>query len=112
MAKVSKRKKVREKELPSTYLDFVKRFPAIAAAHEAVGKAVDSIGPLDRKTCELIKIGICLGAGLETALRSHVRRAREHGATRKEIEQAIALGMNTCGFPRTVAAWAWGRAAD
>jgi 4-carboxymuconolactone decarboxylase len=29
------------------------------------------------------------------------------GATEQEIEQAILLGMNTCGFPRTVAAWQW-----
>ena len=25
----------------------------------------------------------------------------------KEIEQAILLGMNTVGFPRTVASWSW-----
>ena len=66
---------------------------------------MDNAGSLDRKTCELIKIGISLGAGLDTATSSHVRRALEHGATEAEIEQAILLGMNTCGFPRTVAAW-------
>jgi alkylhydroperoxidase/carboxymuconolactone decarboxylase family protein YurZ len=59
--------------------------------------------------CELIKIGICLGAGLESATKSHVRRARQQGATEIEVEQAILLGMNTCGFPRTVAAWRWAR---
>jgi alkylhydroperoxidase/carboxymuconolactone decarboxylase family protein YurZ len=31
----------------------------------------------------------------------------QHGATKTEIEQAILLGMNTVGFPRTVAAWSW-----
>jgi alkylhydroperoxidase/carboxymuconolactone decarboxylase family protein YurZ len=31
----------------------------------------------------------------------------EHGATILEIEQAVLLGMSTCGFPRTVAAWSW-----
>ena len=64
-------------------------------------------GPLDAKTLALIKIGICIGAGLESALRSHVRRAMQHGATPAEVEQAILLGMNTVGFPRTVAAWSW-----
>jgi hypothetical protein len=24
-----------------------------------------------------------------------------------EIEQSILLAVNTCGFPRTVAAWQW-----
>ena len=54
-----------------------------------------------------ISIGICVGAGLESALRSHVRRAIQHGATVEEIEQAILLAMNTVGFPKTVAAWSW-----
>ena len=55
----------------------------------------------------LVKHGAITQPQLESALRSHVRRALEHGATVVEIEQAILLGMNTCGFPRTVAAWSW-----
>ena len=31
----------------------------------------------------------------------------QHGASVQEIEQAIMLGMNTVGFPQTVAAWSW-----
>jgi AhpD family alkylhydroperoxidase len=87
----------------------VEKFPALGDAHEAVARSVDAAGPLDRKTCHLIKIGVSIGAGLETAVRSHVRRALEHGATETEIEQAILLAMNTCGFPRTVAAWQWAK---
>lgn len=94
---------------PPTFREFVAAFPALGRAHESVGRAVDTAGPLDAKTLALIKIGICVGAGLESALRSHVRRAMQHGATRKEVEQAILSGMNTVGFPRTVAAWAWAR---
>jgi alkylhydroperoxidase/carboxymuconolactone decarboxylase family protein YurZ len=95
--------------LPATFTAFTDKFPALANAHEAIGQAVDKVGPLDRKTCQLIKIGISAGAGLETATRRHVRRALEHGATGAEIEQAILLAMNTCGFPRTAAAWQWAR---
>jgi alkylhydroperoxidase/carboxymuconolactone decarboxylase family protein YurZ len=40
-------------------------------------------------------------------VRSHVRRAKEAGATETEIENAIFLGMTTVGFPRTAAAWSW-----
>ncbi len=94
-------------QLPATYLAFTSKFPALAEAHASIARAVDAAGPLDRKTCELIKVGISLGAGLESALRSHVRRAVEAGASEQEIEQAILLGMNTCGFPRTTAAWQW-----
>jgi alkylhydroperoxidase/carboxymuconolactone decarboxylase family protein YurZ len=72
---------------------------------------VDKKGPLNRKTCELIKLGISIGAGLMSATQSHARRARQEGASLVEIEQAILLTMTTCGFPRTVAAWQWVRQA-
>jgi AhpD family alkylhydroperoxidase len=94
-------------KLPKTFRAFVAKFPEIGEAHEKVARAVEQAGPLDRKSCELIKIGISLGAGLESAVKSHVRRALEHGATAAEIEQAVLLGMNTRGFPATVAAWQW-----
>jgi 4-carboxymuconolactone decarboxylase len=94
-----------------TFQQFTRKFPDLAAAHEAIAKSVDRIGPLDRKTCELIKIGISIGAGLVTATQSHTRRAKAEGASLKEIEQAILLAMNACGFPRTVAAWQWARTA-
>lgn len=94
-------------KLPATFKAFVRKFPELGEAHQKVGRFVEQMGPLDGKACELIKVGICVGAGLESALRSHVRRALEHGATEAELDQAIMLGMNTVGFPRTVAAWAW-----
>lgn len=94
-------------KLPGTYMRFISKFPEIGNAHESVARAVDTAGPLDHKTCELIKIGISLGAGLESATKSHTRRALEAGATEQEIDQAILLGINTRGFPQTVAAWQW-----
>ncbi|MCC7204909.1 MAG: carboxymuconolactone decarboxylase family protein [Phycisphaeraceae bacterium] len=93
--------------LPGPFKAFIERYPLLGQAHESVAHAVEAAGPLDRKTLELVKIGVCLGAGLESALRSHVRRATRAGADIAEIEQAILLGMNTCGLPRTVAAWTW-----
>jgi len=98
--------------VPATFKQFVTKYPALGDAHEQIAKAVDAAGPLDAKTLALIKIGICIGAGLESALRSHVRRAIGHGATRAEVDQAILLGMNTVGFPRTVAAWRWAQPQD
>lgn len=74
-----------------------------------MGSAAEQAGPLDQKTQALVRIGISLGAGLESAVKSHVRRAREAGASPAEIEQAILLAMTTTGFPRTVAAWSWAR---
>jgi hypothetical protein len=53
--------------LPGTYKDFIAKYPALGKAHENMAKAVDQTGPLDAKTCSLVKIGICVGAGLESA---------------------------------------------
>ncbi len=95
------------KDLPKTYTKFVQRYPELDEAHKRTAQVVAEIGPLDAKSCELIKMGIAIGAGLVTATKSHARRAHEAGASDEEIDQAILLAMNTCGFPRTVAAWQW-----
>lgn len=109
--KLSKRssatKPVKPQRPPATFRAFITRHPELGRAHESVARAVERAGPLDPKTLALVKIGICIGAGLESALRSHIRRAIEHGASPEEIEQSILLAMNTVGFPRTVAAWSW-----
>lgn len=94
-------------KLPGTYLRFAERFPELAEAHRAMTAAAEQTGPLDRRTCELIRIGIALGAGQESSFHSHVRRAIEQGASREEVEQAIVLSMTTCGFSRAVAGWKW-----
>lgn len=98
-----------ELDLPGTYKAFVGKFPEIRGAQGTIAQAVASYGPLDSKTRELIKIGIAVGAGLETSTRSHVRRALEQGASESEIEQAVLLAVTTCGFSRTVMAWQWAR---
>ena len=68
-----------EKKLPKTYQAFVARFPELGEAHETIAQSVQDCGPLDEKTCSLVKIGISLGAGLESAVRSHVRRPLKPG---------------------------------
>lgn len=94
-------------KLPRTFKQFVSKYPVLGETHQRIGEEVEKLGPMDAKACALVKIGISLGAGLESALRSHVRRAMAAGASEQEVEQAILLGMNTVGFPRTVAAWSW-----
>ena len=84
-------------KLSHVFKQFTSKFPKLGDAHQQIGKAVEGYGPLDRKTIELIKIGISVGANLETATRSHVRQAMQHGATEAEIEQTILLAYNTIG---------------
>ena len=100
-----------KKALPETFQSIVKKYPEVWEAHEQLARACAETGPLDRKTRELIKVGISLGAGLETATQRHAIMARENGATEDEIYQAVMMAMTTCGHPKTAAGWQWVRAA-
>jgi 4-carboxymuconolactone decarboxylase len=99
------------KALPKTFRDFVKKYPNIWDAHERLSKACAETGPLDRKTRELIKVGISVGAGLETAAKRHTVMAMENGATADEIFQTVLMAVTTCGHPTAAAGWQWVRQA-
>ncbi|MGY6555293.1 MAG: carboxymuconolactone decarboxylase family protein [Wenzhouxiangella sp.] len=98
-----------QNDIPKTFAAFTDRFPSLDQAHRQAAEAIDMAGPLDAKARALVKIGICAGAGLESALKSQVRRGLEAGLSSDEIEHALVLGMNSVGFPKTVAAWQWAR---
>src|SRR5262249_32596073 len=101
------RRPVMEKKLPSAYRRFADAQPRIMAAYEELSAATLTEGPLARKHAELVKIGITIGAGLEGATHSHVRRALEAGATPDEIRHAVRLALTTVGFPTMMAALGW-----
>jgi AhpD family alkylhydroperoxidase len=96
-----------EKKLPSAYRRFAEAHPRVIAAYEALGEATLAEGPLDRRTAELVKIGIAVGARLEGAVHAHVRRARDAGATADDIRHAIRLATTTVGFPTMMSALSW-----
>ena len=85
--------------LPSHYTKFMEGYPQIGAAYRAMGDAVADSGPLDAKTRELVKLGIAIGARLETGVRSHTRKALEAGATPEELRHAVLQALTTAGFP-------------
>jgi AhpD family alkylhydroperoxidase len=96
-----------EKKLPSAYRRFAADHPRIIQAYESLGEATLGDGPLDRKTAELVKLGIAIGAGLEGAVHAHVRRARDAGAGADEIRHAVRLALTTIGFPSMMSALSW-----
>lgn len=93
--------------LPEIYQSFRRRFGDVVERHDAVAAAVDTAGPLDEQSVRLTKLGIALGAQSEGAVRSNVRKALDVGVSREAIEHVILLGLTTCGFPATIAAWKW-----
>ena len=94
-------------ELPKPFVQFTREHPAVAKAYEALGQASAEAGPLDAKTRELIKLGMAIGARLEGAVHSHVRRAIEAGVTPEQIRHVVALAAPTLAFPTTVAVSTW-----
>ncbi len=91
---------------PHAYQEFIQKYPKVAQAWELLGLA-GADGPLDPKTCRLIKLAIAIGAQREGAIRANVRKALAMGITVRELEQAIALAAGTVGLPGTVAVFTW-----
>jgi 4-carboxymuconolactone decarboxylase len=100
-----------KENLPKHFQSFVKEYPQVWEAHQKLSEACAAVGPLDRKTRELIKIGISGAANQITALQRHTVMAIQAGATEEEIYQAILLLITTTGFPRAAAALQWARNA-
>jgi len=98
-------------EPPSTYREFVSRYPKLAKAWKRTSEA-GAEGPLDERTARLIKLGIAAGAMREGAVHSSVRKAHGLGISRDAIEQVVALTAGTLGLPSTVAVWTWVRDFD
>ena len=97
--------------LPEHFQDFVKRYPEVWKAHQKLSAACAESGPLDRKTRELIKVGISGAASQTTALQRHAVMAVQAGATQEEVYQTILLLITTVGFPRASAALQWAQNA-
>lgn len=93
--------------IPKRFLQFVENFPDVAKAYEELGNAVHTAGPLDAKTRALVKLAISVGARLEGAVHSHVRKALEAGCTPEEIRHVALLSLPTIGLPSMMAALSW-----
>lgn len=94
-------------QLPAPYQNFKRTYQHIWEAYDQLGAAVHQHGPLEEKTRELIKLGMAVGARLEGAVHSHVRKALAAGATAEEIRQTVLLAIPTIGFPSMMAALTW-----
>lgn len=91
---------------PDTYQAFVKRYPLIGRAWDAITEQGRQ-GPLDDRTARLVKLGIAIGAMRQGAVNSNIRKAQAAGASREELEQVIALAAGTIGLPSAVAVFTW-----
>ncbi len=93
--------------IPKRFRQFIRNYPDVASAYELMGDAVHAAGPLDKKTRALIKLGISIGARLEGAVHSHVRKALNAGVKPDELRHAALLSLPTIGLPSMMAALSW-----
>lgn len=93
---------------PKTFQQFSATFPKIRQAWDLLSEGGET-GPLDDKTERLVKLAIAIGAMREGAVHSSVRKAKDAGITREEIDQVIALAASVIGLSSTVAVWTWTR---
>ena len=56
--------------LPEIYKEFVKQYPEVSKAYDALADSCHEHGPLDKKTRRLVKLGIAVGLGSEGAVKS------------------------------------------
>ena len=92
---------------PKRFQKFVKEYPKVAKAYETLGDEVHAVGPLDEKTRALVKLSISVGARLEGAVHSHVRKALAVGAKPDELRHVALLSLPTIGLPSMMAALSW-----
>lgn len=94
-------------QLPSRYVQFFDRYPEVGLAYRNMGSAVFAAGPQDAKTQALVKLGVAIGARMEGAVHSHVRKCVEAGASADEVRHAVLQATTTLGFPNMMAALSW-----
>jgi len=92
---------------PKRFQKFTKDYPEIADAYEALGDAVHQVGPLEKKTRALVKLGISVGGKMEGAVHSHVRKALSVGVKPDELRHVALLALPTLGLPSMMAALSW-----
>lgn len=93
--------------LPDLVQQFRAKHGAVWDGYEALSERCQEAGPLDERTRRLVKLGIAIGARLEGATHSHVRKCLDAGIGAAEIEHAVLLALTTVGLPRTMMAYGW-----
>jgi alkylhydroperoxidase/carboxymuconolactone decarboxylase family protein YurZ len=79
------------------YEQFKEELPEVHAAFNDLFQSISST-TLDEKTKQLVYLGILTMTNYSPALRVHVRKALEAGATESEIKSAVMLTIPAGGL--------------
>ena len=73
---------------------FLKERPEVVKAFQEMMKQINKDNVLDKKTMELISVGIYSTIREAGALRHHISEALKAGATKEEVEAAALLAFS------------------
>ncbi len=79
-----------------------KESPEVARSFFDLIDSLVALDGLDEKTKHLIYIAICASKGHTMSVEFHVPMAKEQGATRKEVRDAILLSLAISGLTGVV----------
>lgn len=81
---------------------FLQEAPEVAKAFDGLIQSLVTTKGLDEKTKQLIYIAMKAAQGDDMALRFHVPMAKQLGATKEEVVDAILLTLTVCGIKGVV----------
>jgi len=72
---------------------------------ESLARTIKEIdGALDKKTRELVKLGISSVLGQKDGIKIHSQKAKEYGASKEEIAEVVRIVFISSGVPGLYAA--------
>ena len=83
---------------PKRYEEVRRRHPRVVGAYEEFGEALAGAGPLTERERALVRLGVAVGAGLDSAIKAHARRGRDAGLSDAALRHAALLAGTTVGF--------------
>jgi AhpD family alkylhydroperoxidase len=81
------------RQLVAAVGDFAKLSPDTVKGYVTLGSAGQKVGRLGNKTRELIALAAAISLRCDGCIAVHAAAAREHGATKEEISEALAVAV-------------------
>jgi AhpD family alkylhydroperoxidase len=81
------------RQLAAAVGDFAKLSPDTVKGYVTLGSAGQKAGRLGSKTRELIALAAAISLRCDGCIAVHAAAAREHGATKEEIAEALAVAV-------------------
>lgn len=83
--------------LPQIFQTFMEESPECSKAFGEFVQKLESTFKFDPKTAQLIYIAVLSAVNLDSGLPYHINMAKQQGATREEIINAVLIGLPAVG---------------